>query len=133
MYDVAACDRFRLLVSDARHVAAGAHRDLDRLRCRQLEIQIDRERGRLIDREDVVQAARADAALIRSGLLGMPNALAPQLVGLATPQAVRRILADWAMSTLTAWAAAAGGEIAMHVAPPSKPAARCGRKRRTCA
>jgi hypothetical protein len=50
-----------------------------------------------------VRQAQEDAAAIRTSMLGMPNALAPQLVGLTEVEAVKVILKDWARSTLQGW------------------------------
>lgn len=83
-------------------------KELDRLRCVQLSQEIDVDAGKLIPADDVRQVAQADAAMIKTAMLGMANALAPQMLGLATPEQARAILDDWARSTLTAWACACG-------------------------
>jgi hypothetical protein len=107
-----------------------------RLRCEAakanlLEHELSAKRADVVDRAEVLRLAMEDAALIRTSMLGMPNALAPQLVGLTAPEAVRAILADWARSTLAGWAAAAAGEIGKQVAAaPDKPAKKAGRAKR---
>ena len=64
----------------------------------------------MFTRADIEEQAKADAALIKTSMLGMPNALAPQLVGLKSVKAVQAILKDWARSTLQAWHDAVTGQ-----------------------
>jgi hypothetical protein len=66
--------------------------------------------GRTLTRADIEEQAKADAALIKTSMLGMANALAPQLVGLKKVTAVRTILNDWARSTLQSWHDAVQGD-----------------------
>jgi hypothetical protein len=77
--------------------------ELDRLKCKLAEMEVAQKDGTLIPRADVVRQAQEDAAAIRTAMLGMPNALAPQLVGLTEVEAVKVILKDWARSTLQGW------------------------------
>jgi recombinational DNA repair ATPase RecF len=53
--------------------------------------------------DEVIRIAQEDAAAIRTAMLGMANALAPQLVGQSSPEAVRAIIDDWARATLQGW------------------------------
>lgn len=75
-----------------------------------LDIQVRKARGELIEREEVRQIAMETGAMIRTAMAGMPNALAPQLLGMTEPEAVRSILDDWARTTALGWAAASGNE-----------------------
>jgi hypothetical protein len=77
--------------------------ELDRLKCSLAEMEVAQKEGDLIPRADVQRQAQEDAAAIKTAMLGMPNALAPQLVGLQTIEAVKAILKDWARSTLQGW------------------------------
>jgi len=77
--------------------------ELDRLKCKLAEMEVAQKDGDLIPRAEVMRQAQEDAAAIKTAMLGMPNALAPQLVGLQTIEAVKAILKDWARSTLQGW------------------------------
>ncbi len=77
--------------------------ELDRLKCSLAEMEVAQKEGDLIPRADVQRQAQEDAAAIKTAMLGMPNALAPQLVGLQAIEDVKAILKDWARSTLQGW------------------------------
>ena len=77
--------------------------ELDRLKCQLAEMEVAQKEGRLISSDDVLRMAQEDAAAIKTAMLGMPNALAPQLVGLKKIEAVKAILKDWVRSTLQGW------------------------------
>jgi hypothetical protein len=84
--------------------AAGTWRaELDRLKCALAEVELAKTEGKLIASDEVIRIAQEDAAAIRTAMLGMANALAPQLVGQSSPEAVRAILDDWARATLQGW------------------------------
>jgi hypothetical protein len=84
----------------------------ERLKAALLEMQVSRQQDGLVARADIEEQAKADAALIKTSMLGMANALAPQLVGLKKVTAVRTILNDWARSTLQSWHDAVQGDAA---------------------
>jgi hypothetical protein len=86
--------------------------ELDRLKCKLAEYELAQKEGRTLTRADIEEQAKADAALIKTSMLGMANALAPQLVGLKKVTAVRTILNDWARSTLQSWHDAVQGDAA---------------------
>ena len=108
-------------------------RECERLKAALMELELSTAKGNSVPIADVQRTAQEDAAAIKTSMLGMPNALAPQLLGMKTPEAVRSILDDWARSTLAGWAAAARGEIAgaLKGEPNAKPKAKEKRAAKT--
>jgi hypothetical protein len=88
----------------AARAAGGVwRRELDRLRCSLLEIELAERAAGLVDRETVQRIAREDAAAINGSLRAMPDALAGAIVGAVDVEAVRAVLSRWARATLQGW------------------------------
>jgi hypothetical protein len=103
-YNLAEADEYRAEFKAGGAPDAGNWRaELDRLKCALAELELAKAEGRLVSGDEVARIAQEDAAAIKTAMLGMPNALAPQLVGVVDTERVRAILDDWARTTLQAW------------------------------
>ncbi len=96
-------EAFRAERQEARQAGGEWRQELDRLRCVLLEHEIAERAAALVSRADVRAVALADAAAINAALRGMADAVAPQLVGAVSIEAVRGVLSRWARSTLQGW------------------------------
>jgi activator of HSP90 ATPase len=61
-------------------------------RARRLQLEADRLANNLLDRADVSRAAQAFGGHLRAAFLGLPNAVAPKLVGLDDQDAIAAIV-----------------------------------------
>jgi hypothetical protein len=108
---------------------ANWRKECERLKAALMELELSTAKGASVPVAEVQRLAQEDAAAIKTSMLGMPNALAPQLLGMKRPEDVRAILDDWARSTLAGWSAAAHGEIAKAIArTEQKPQTKRGKK-----
>ena len=108
------------LVARMKKVEAGNtpkswRQELERLKCQLAEMDVEQRKGGLVSKEEVTLAAKEDAAAIKTAMLGMPNALAPQLIGINSKEAIRGILMDWSKTTLAAWHDSLAAPIAKEI------------------
>ena len=84
--------------------------ELERVKYLSAKLDLEEQQGKLVRTSEVLQTAQADASLIKMTMLGAPNVLAPQLLGIKTVNEIQAILNDWFRSALEGWAESLAGE-----------------------
>jgi phage terminase Nu1 subunit (DNA packaging protein) len=65
------------------------------------QIEVDRERGKVVLVEDIAQALTAEFHVLRNGILSLGARLAPRLMKQCDPNVIKKIIYDEAVALLT--------------------------------